>query len=76
MKDGLFRADRLLTMRTRLSAAYKGVHALLMREGARDFRTGESFNQAIFFDEGVDIHHIFPEAWCKAARSRFPSTTR
>ena len=29
------------------------------------FRTGQAFNQTVFFDEGVDIHHIFPEDWCK-----------
>jgi len=52
-------------MRTRLSAAYKGIHALLMRKGARDFRSGQSFDLTVFFDESVDIHHIFPEAWCK-----------
>lgn len=60
-----FREERLRTMRTRLSAAYKGVHALLMRCGAEDFRSGQPFDQAVFFDENVDIHHIFPEAWCK-----------
>ncbi|MEI7927965.1 MAG: DUF262 domain-containing protein [Verrucomicrobiales bacterium] len=65
VRDGVLRADRLLTMRTRLSAAYKGIHALLMREGARDFRSGQSFDATVFFDEAVDIHHIFPEAWCK-----------
>lgn len=65
VKDGVFRADRLKTMRTRLSAAYKGIHALLMREGAKDFRSGQEFGQTVFFDEYVDIHHIFPEAWCK-----------
>lgn len=61
-----FREERLRTLRTRLSAAYKGVHALLMRTGAEDFRSGQPFDQAVFFDENVDIHHIFPEAWCKA----------
>ena len=59
------REERLRTLRTRLSAAYKGVHALLMRCGAEDFRSGQPFDQAVFFDENVDIHHIFPEAWCK-----------
>jgi hypothetical protein len=59
------REERLRTLRTRLSAAYKGVHALLMRSGAEDFRSGQPFDQTIFFDENVDIHHIFPEAWCK-----------
>lgn len=65
VQDGSLRTDRLLTMRTRQSAAYKGLHALLMNEGARDFRTGQPFDDTIFFDEDVDIHHIFPEDWCK-----------
>jgi hypothetical protein len=65
IKDGVFRADRLLTMRTRLSAAYKGIQAMLMREGAKDLRTGQPYDQTVFFDEAVDIHHVFPEKWCK-----------
>ena len=68
VSEGVFRADRLLTMRTRLSAAYKGIHALLMREGAKDFRSGQGYDLAVFFDEGVDIHHIFPQAWCEAQK--------
>ena len=63
--SGILRGDRLRSMRTRLSAAYKGIHALLMQEGATDFRTGQPFNQTVFFDEDVDIHHIFPQAWCR-----------
>ena len=66
--NGLLRADRLLTMRTRLSAAYKGLQALLMRQGAIDFRSGQAFDQTVFFDEGVDIHHIFPKAWCESQK--------
>ena len=49
----------------RLSAAYKGMNALLMKDGARDFRSGQQFNQTVFFGENVDIHHIFPQDWCK-----------
>ncbi len=64
--DGVIRADRLLSMRSRLSAAYKGLQALLMRQGAIDFRSGQPFDQIVFFDEAVDIHHIFPKAWCEA----------
>lgn len=52
-------------MRSRLSAAYKGMNILLMREGAKDFRTGQEFDHTVFFDENVDIHHIFPKDWCK-----------
>ncbi|MFL5329215.1 MAG: DUF262 domain-containing protein [Gemmataceae bacterium] len=60
-----FVAGRLLTLRTRNSAAYKGVHALLMRDGALDFRTGYPYDVQTYFDERIDIHHIFPQAWCK-----------
>ncbi|PWR22629.1 GmrSD restriction endonuclease domain-containing protein [Zavarzinia aquatilis] len=66
VKDAIFRADRLKTMRMRISAAYKGVNALLMKEGARDFRSGQGFDHTVFFGENVDIHHIFPKKWCVA----------
>jgi hypothetical protein len=66
ISETLFRADRLKTMRMRLSAAYKGINALLMKEGAQDFRTGQKFDHTVFFGENVDIHHIFPQDWCKA----------
>lgn len=65
VSETLFRADRLKTMRMRLSAAYKGVNALLMKEGAKDFRSGQRFDHTVFFGENVDIHHIFPQDWCK-----------
>jgi hypothetical protein len=66
VSETLFRADRLKTMRMRLSAAYKGVNALLMKEGAQDFRSGQKFDHTVFFGENVDIHHIFPQDWCKS----------
>jgi hypothetical protein len=65
VSETIFRADRLKTMRMRLSAAYKGVNALLMKEGAQDFRSGQKFEHTVFFGEYVDIHHIFPQDWCK-----------
>jgi len=65
VSETMFRADRLKTMRMRLSAAYKGVNALLMKEGAQDFRSGQHFDHTVFFGENVDIHHIFPQKWCK-----------
>ncbi len=65
IQEANFQANRLLTLRTRNSAAYKGIYALLMRDGGRDFRTGEPIEAQTFFDDKVDIHHIFPEKWCK-----------
>lgn len=63
--DAIFAPARLLSLRTRGSAAYKGIYALLLREGARDLRTGEPSNVQNYFDERVDIHHLFPQRWCR-----------
>jgi Uncharacterized conserved protein len=52
-------------MKTRLSAAYKGINALLMKQGAQDFRSSQKYSHTVFFDENVDIHHIFPKDWCR-----------
>lgn len=57
--------ERLHTLRTRRSAAYKGIYVLLLREGARDFRTGETATDQNYFEEAVDIHHVFPKKWCR-----------
>jgi hypothetical protein len=65
VSETIFRSDRLKTMRMRLSAAYKGMNVLLMKEGAQDFLSGQKFDHTAFFGENVDIHHIFPQDWCK-----------
>jgi hypothetical protein len=67
IQESSFQSNRLLTLRTRNSSAYKGLYALLMRDGGRDFRTGEPIEAQTFFDDKIDIHHLFPEKWCKTA---------
>ncbi len=62
--DAVFREQRLDTLRTRNSAAYKGIYALLMRAGSLDWMKHQPMNMAAFFDYQVDIHHVFPKAWC------------
>ena len=57
-------AERLLTLRTRNSAAYKGLHALQMMQGARDFKTGQPIDIHAYVEDAIDIHHIFPRNWC------------
>ena len=59
-----FAPSRLRTLRTRNSAAYKGLAALLLRDGGRDLRTGDAADLQTYFDERIDIHHIFPKKWC------------
>lgn len=72
--DAVFREQRLLTLRTRNSAAYKGIYALLMREGSRDWIKAQHLNMATFFDWQIDIHHVFPKAWCD--RNQIDGTRR
>lgn len=62
--DAYFNESRLHTLRTRNSAAYKGVYALLMAQGTKDWIYNQSFEKAHYFKLKVDIHHIFPKAWC------------
>jgi hypothetical protein len=59
-----FSATRLLSLRTRNSAAYKGIMALVYREQCRDFVMGTTMDIVKSMDESPDIHHIFPEAYC------------
>jgi len=63
--DCNFVPSRLNTLRTRNSAAYKGLYALLMRDGCRDFRTNEAIGVQTYFEESIDIHHVFPRQWCE-----------
>lgn len=63
--EAVFQQDRLRSLRSRISGAYKGIHALLMRYGCRDFKTNKSTDIMTFFNERIDIHHIFPQDWCK-----------
>lgn len=65
MDEALFQQERLRSLRTRLSAAYKGLHAALMGCGCRDFVSGKPVDIMTFFNERIDIHHIFPRKWCE-----------
>ncbi len=65
VQESQFAPGRLDTLRTRGSAAYKGIYALLMKSAAVDWRSGEPVSVTSYFDEAVDIHHIFPRVWCE-----------
>lgn len=64
--DAAFRPDRLDWMSSRLSAAYKGINVLVLREGAHDFFWKGKIQELDDEDIALDIHHIFPQAWCQA----------
>lgn len=62
--ESSFDPGRLLTLRTRNSAAYKGVYALLMRGGSKDWLYDQDITIATHHSLAVDIHHVFPKKWC------------
>jgi hypothetical protein len=64
VSDAAFRPDRLDRLSSRLSAAYKGISLIVLREGAKDFFWKANIRE--LDDESVllDIHHIFPQDWC------------
>lgn len=71
-----FNADRLNTLRSRNSAAYKGISVLIQREGACDFfwKTKiQELSESDWEENKLDIHHIFPQEWCK--KKGIPATS-
>ena len=65
VNEANFVPERLLSLRTRNSAAYKGLYALQMKSHAADWRTGNPLSFAVWYQENIDIHHIFPKRWCE-----------
>jgi len=68
IRDANFQPNRLETLRSRNSAAYKGISTLVQREGAKDFfwkSTIRDLAQTDWEESKLDIHHIFPKRWCK-----------
>jgi hypothetical protein len=63
--DANFSPNRLYTLRTRNSAAYKGVYALMMDDNTKDWLSATKIDFSTYFSESIDIHHVFPVAWCE-----------
>lgn len=57
-------AARLLSLKTRSSAAYKGIISLIFKNGAKDFLGNQSMSSSAAYAESIDIHHIFPKNYC------------
>ncbi len=70
--DANFSPSRLNTLRTRNSAAYKGVYALLMEDNTKDWLSATKIDFSTYFSESIDIHHIFPVAWCEKRENNIP----
>jgi hypothetical protein len=64
VQDANFTESRLHSLRTRNSAAYKGIAALILDGGARDWMEDKALDKVQYVDLAVDIHHVFPQKWC------------
>ncbi len=76
VRDANFQPERFDTLRSRLSAAYKGINVLVLREGARDWFWKASIRELDADEIALDIHHMFPREWCERrgiARERYDS---
>jgi hypothetical protein len=77
--DANFQPGRLDTLRSRNSAAYKGINVLIQRNGAKDFfwkSTIRELDESDWEECKLDIHHVFPKLWCsdnKIVPKRFNS---
>ncbi|MBO7537111.1 MAG: DUF262 domain-containing protein [Alphaproteobacteria bacterium] len=66
IREAYFLPDHLSDLKTKNSSAYKGIMALLLKESnIKDFISGQGMRDAKFWDDNVDIHHIFPRAYCE-----------
>lgn len=65
IREAIFNTTRLLSVRRKQGAIYKGVSALLRKGGAIDFATGEALSDVNVFNDPIESHHIFPVAYCK-----------
>jgi hypothetical protein len=63
-----FQPSRLDTLRTRTSAAYRGIYVLLQRQGSKDFFWKARMVDLDRDECKIDIHHIFPKDWCEAQK--------
>lgn len=66
VNDATFVESRLHSLRTRNAAAYKGIYALLLGNGARDWMEDKALDKVQYVSLAVDIHHIFPKKWCES----------
>ena len=65
VRDASFQPERLDTLRSRLSAAYKGINVLVLREGSKDWFWKATIKELDADEIALDIHHIFPRKWCE-----------
>jgi hypothetical protein len=59
----VFNGEQLRETTGRQRAVYRGVMALILAHGARDFHTGIGLTPKAMVDTRVDDHHVFPQGF-------------
>ena len=65
VKEAHLTAERLQSCVNSQGSTYRAISALLRRDGALDFLTGEPIDCVKYFEEKIENHHIFPKKWCQ-----------
>lgn len=65
VQEAYFNPNRLLTLQSRQSAAYKGIMALILKNHCKDFISGRDMDFTVYKAENIDIHHVFPRDYCE-----------
>jgi len=58
-----FDIETLTQITPRQRAVYRGVIALILRNEARDFHTGERITANMMLEEKIEDHHVFPQSY-------------
>lgn len=58
-----FKPDLLRETTPRQRAVYRGVIALILRNGARDFHSGKRITASMILEQKIDDHHVFPRGF-------------
>ncbi|MCX5393179.1 DUF262 domain-containing protein [Streptomyces sp. NBC_00094] len=72
--EATFHEVRLDTLSTRNSAAYKGIYALLIRQGAVDWHyTEDALTPGQLVERSVDVRLIYPKSWIAKNLADWPA---
>jgi hypothetical protein len=76
VQEFTFDVSSLRHTTTRQRAVYRGVIALILRNGSRDFHTCAPMTASMIQEKRIDDHHVFPQKYLKEAPEDVTGTLR
>jgi len=71
-----FDVSTLRHVTPRQRGVYRGVIALILRHGARDFHTADRITSRMITEEKIDDHHVFPQGYLQETSPDIDGTLR